>query len=256
MWDADGTEYVDLLAGIAVNCLGHAHPAVLEAVTAQLATLGHVSNLFTTPAQIELAEALGRLTFPEVTNRDDTGVRVFLANSGTEANEAAFKIARRHGGTDRPRVLALEHAFHGRTMGALALTHHAAYREPFEPLPGGVEFVPPGDVDALRHAQNLIIEHSLDRVSADLPWYRTLPEAQRSQIEAVARLGVTMFVDSFEDPTTAVKPSHIFSVAPATLTGSITLGQTLALVRTVVDVVQEEAPDAVPAPDLPRRPPP
>ena len=140
VWDADGQEYIDLLAGIAVNCLGHAHPAIIRSVTEQLSELGHVSNFFTTPAQVGLAEELVRLTLPDRPAHDS---RVFLANSGTEANEAAFKIARRHGGSRRPRVLALQDAFHGRTMGALALTHKAAYREPFEPLPGGVEFSPP-----------------------------------------------------------------------------------------------------------------
>lgn len=149
VWDADGNEYVDLLAGIAVNCLGHAHPALIQAVTEQLTTLGHVSNLFTSPAQVRLAEELAGIVYPAAPASD---VRVFLANSGTEANEAAFKIARLHGGADRPRVLALVNAFHGRTMGALALTHHAAYREPFEPLPGGVEFIPAGDVAALAAA--------------------------------------------------------------------------------------------------------
>ena len=96
VWDADGQEYIDLLAGIAVNCLGHAHPAIIRAVTDQLAELGHVSNFFTTPAQVSLAEELVRLTFPSRPAHDS---RVFLANSGTEANEAAFKIARRHGGS-------------------------------------------------------------------------------------------------------------------------------------------------------------
>ena len=98
----------------------------------------------------------------------------------------------------------------------------------------------------LRRAQDTIIEHSLDRISAAHPWYRTLPEVPRRQIEKVARLGVTMFVDSVESPGTAVAPSQIFSVAPAALTGTITLEQTLALVRTVLDVVVEEAPQAVP----------
>ena len=149
VWDADGTEYIDLLAGIAVNCLGHAHPAVVAAVSEQVSTLGHISNFFTSPAQVRLAEELDGLVFPSA--RPGTS-KTFLANSGTEANEAAFKIARRHGGAARPRVLALESAFHGRTMGALALTHKAAYREPFEPLPAGVEFVPAGDVEALRAA--------------------------------------------------------------------------------------------------------
>lgn len=147
--DADGKEYTDLLAGIAVNILGHAHPAVVAAVTEQISTLGHVSNFFATPAQISLAEELDALVLPGTPAGSS---KVFLANSGTEANEAAFKIARRHGGAGRPRILALENAFHGRTMGALALTHKAAYREPFAPLPGGVEFIPAGDVDALHAA--------------------------------------------------------------------------------------------------------
>lgn len=143
VWDADGVRYLDLLAGIAVNALGHAHPTLTAAISAQLGTLGHVSNFFATPTQIALAERLLQLAGA------DEGSRVFLTNSGTEANEAVVKMARR---TGRPRILALEGAFHGRTMGALALTHKAAYREPFEPLPGGVEFVPFGDVDALEAA--------------------------------------------------------------------------------------------------------
>lgn len=104
-------------------------------------------------------------------------------------------------------------------------------------------------VASLRQAQNIIIEHSLDRISAAHPWYRTLPEAPRRQIESVARLGVTMFVDSVETPDAAVMPSRIFNVAPAALTGTITLEQTLALVRTVLDVVVDEAPQVVPAQD-------
>ncbi|MDO4243716.1 MAG: acetylornithine transaminase [Actinomyces sp.] len=149
VWDADGVEYLDLLAGIAVNCLGHAHPALIEAVGEQMSTLGHVSNLFTTPAQVGLAEELAALTFPATPAQE---VKVFLANSGTEANEAALKMTRLHGSPARPRVLALEQSFHGRTMGALALTHKASYREPFEPLPGGVEFIAAGDIPALRQA--------------------------------------------------------------------------------------------------------
>ncbi|MPV38378.1 acetylornithine transaminase [Georgenia subflava] len=149
VWDADGNRYLDLLGGIAVNALGHAHPALVAAVAEQLGTLGHVSNFFTTPAQVTLAEKLLELVAP---GGAPAGSRVFLANSGTEANEGALKLARRHGGPARPRVLALEGAFHGRTLGALSLTHKAAYREPFEPLPGGVEFLPFGDLDALEAA--------------------------------------------------------------------------------------------------------
>ncbi len=147
VWDADGNRYLDLLGGIAVNCLGHAHPTLTAAISAQLGTLGHVSNFFGSPTQIALAEKLlGLAGAPE-------GSRVFFTNSGTEANEAAFKMARRNNpeGT-RTRILALEGSFHGRTMGALALTSKAAYREPFEPLPGGVEFLPFGDTDALEAA--------------------------------------------------------------------------------------------------------
>ena len=143
VWDADGNRYLDLLAGIAVNALGHAHPTLTAAISAQLGTLGHVSNFFATPTQIALAERLLDLAGA------GEGSRVFFANSGTEANEAVFKMARR---TGRPRILALEGSFHGRTMGALAMTHKAAYREPFAPLPGGVEFVPFGDIAALQAA--------------------------------------------------------------------------------------------------------
>jgi len=150
VWDADGKRYLDLLAGIAVNALGHAHPTLTAAISAQLGTLGHVSNFFGTPAQIALAETLLRLA------EAPDGSRVFFTNSGTEAVEAAFKMTRRvassSGVGTRTRVLALEGAFHGRSMGALALTAKAAYREPFEPLPGGVEHLPFGDLAALEAA--------------------------------------------------------------------------------------------------------
>ncbi len=142
VWDADGKEYVDLLAGIAVNALGHAHPALLEAVTTQLSTLGHVSNFFATEPQVRLAERLLALL-------GWSDGRVFFSNSGAEANEAAFKLTRR---TGRTRLVAAEGSFHGRTMGALALTSKAAYREPFEPLPGEVTFVPYDDLSALAAA--------------------------------------------------------------------------------------------------------
>ncbi|WP_432498538.1 acetylornithine transaminase [Kineococcus gypseus] len=143
VWDADGVRYLDLLAGIATNALGHAHPLLVSAVTSQLTTLGHVSNFFATAPQVALAERLLHVA------RAPEGSRVFFCNSGAEANEAAFKMARR---TGRPKVVAAVDAFHGRTMGALALTSKQAYRAPFEPLPGGVEFVPYGDVGALGRA--------------------------------------------------------------------------------------------------------
>ncbi|WP_370619652.1 acetylornithine transaminase [Mumia sp. Pv 4-285] len=141
VWDADGNRYLDLLAGIAVNVLGHAHPAVVKAVSEQVGTLGHISNFFASEPQVTLAERLLALL--------GTDGKVFFANSGTEANEAAFKLSRR---TGRTRLVSATGSFHGRTMGALALTSKEAYRAPFEPLPGDVTFVPYGDLDALRDA--------------------------------------------------------------------------------------------------------
>ncbi|MGD9990512.1 MAG: acetylornithine transaminase [Pseudonocardia sp.] len=139
VWDADGRRYLDLLGGIAVNALGHAHPAVVEAVTRQVSTLGHTSNLYVNEPALALAEKLVELLAVP-------GARVLFGNSGAEANEAAFKIARR---TGRPHVVAAENAFHGRTMGSLALTGQPAKRAPFEPLVPGVSHIPYGDVDAL-----------------------------------------------------------------------------------------------------------
>jgi acetylornithine aminotransferase len=140
VWDADGNRYLDLLGGIAVNALGHAHPAWVKAIADQAATVAHTSNFFATVPQIELAEKILEIAdAPE-------GSRVFFSNSGTEANEAAFKLARR---TGKPHIIALEGSFHGRTMGALAMTHKPAIREPFGPMPGGVEFIPANDIVAL-----------------------------------------------------------------------------------------------------------
>jgi acetylornithine aminotransferase len=141
VWDADGRSYVDLYAGIAVTSLGHSHPAIVEAVSTQIATLGHVSNMFATVPAIALAERLLALA-----GRDG---KVYFCNSGAEANEAAFKLSRR---TGRTHVVAARDGFHGRTMGALALTGQAGKRDPFLPLPGDVTHVPYGDAAALRAA--------------------------------------------------------------------------------------------------------
>ncbi|MFD8868005.1 MULTISPECIES: acetylornithine transaminase [unclassified Streptomyces] len=141
VWDADGNQYVDFVGGIAVNALGHAHPAVVRAVSDQIATLGHVSNLFIAEPPVALAERLLQLF--------DRPGRVYFSNSGAEAVEAAFKIGRR---TGRTHMVATTGGFHGRTMGALALTGQPAKQDPFLPLPGEVTHVPYGDVDALRAA--------------------------------------------------------------------------------------------------------
>ena len=141
--DVDGKTYLDLLAGIAVNVLGHGHPAIIEAVTTQLNTLGHVSNLYATEPGVALAEQLVAHL------GSDLPARVFFCNSGAEANEAAFKITRL---TGRTKIVAAQNAFHGRTMGALSLTGQPAKQQPFDPLPGHVTHVPYGDVDALAAA--------------------------------------------------------------------------------------------------------
>ncbi|MFE0422455.1 acetylornithine transaminase [Streptomyces sp. NPDC058953] len=139
--DADGTAYTDFVGGIAVNALGHAHPAVVEAVTRQISALGHISNLYIAEPPVALAERLLQLV--------GRPGRVFFCNSGAEANEAAFKIGRL---TGRHHMVATVGGFHGRTMGALALTGQPAKQDPFRPLPGDVTHVPYGDTDALRAA--------------------------------------------------------------------------------------------------------
>lgn len=146
VWDEDGRAYTDFTGGIAVNALGHAHPALVSAVQEQVARLGHVSNLFVSEPAVALAERLLALL--------DRPGRVFFANSGAEAVEAAFKIARR---TGRTHLVATQGGFHGRTMGALALTGQPPKRAPFLPLPGEVTHVPYGDAEALRAA---VTEHT------------------------------------------------------------------------------------------------
>ncbi|MFJ3233108.1 acetylornithine transaminase [Streptomyces sp. NPDC086787] len=141
VWDADGREYLDFVGGIAVNALGHAHPAVVAAVSGQIASLGHVSNLFVAEPPVALAERLLQLF--------GRSGKVFFCNSGTEANEGAFKIGRL---TGRTHMVATHGGFHGRTMGALALTGQPGKQEPFLPLPGDVTHVPYGDAQALAAA--------------------------------------------------------------------------------------------------------
>ena len=143
VWDDEGGEYIDLIAGIAVNAIGHAHPRYVEAVSAQLSTLGHTSNLYATEPAIALAERLIRLA------GNPENARVFFCNSGAEANEAAFKIARL---TGRSGMVVAAGSFHGRTMGSLALTAQPAKQDPFRPLPGDVSVVPYDDAEALRTA--------------------------------------------------------------------------------------------------------
>jgi acetylornithine/N-succinyldiaminopimelate aminotransferase len=144
VWDVDGNSYLDLLAGIAVSALGHAHPAIVTAVSQQAGRLAHISNLYLHEPQVRLAERLAALLGADA--------RVFFVNSGAEANEAAIKLCRRKQGAGRPVFVAAEHSFHGRTMGALSLTGKSAIRDPFAPFGLDVRFVPYGDAGALRAA--------------------------------------------------------------------------------------------------------
>jgi acetylornithine aminotransferase len=144
VWDLDGREYLDLLGGIAVSSLGHAHPAVVDAVSRQVATLAHTSNLAMHEPGIALAERLAAMV--------PGGARVFLCQDGATANEAALKIVRKHTQGRRSEVVSTEGGFHGRTLGSLSVTGSLAKRAPFEPLPGPVTFVPYADVEALRAA--------------------------------------------------------------------------------------------------------
>ncbi|GEM30428.1 acetylornithine aminotransferase [Nocardia neocaledoniensis NBRC 108232] len=189
LYDADGKRYVDFLGGIAVNSLGHAHPAILEAVTQQLGTLGHVSNLYASEPVIELAEKL-------LAHFGDGEGKAFFCNSGTEANEAAFKIARL---TGRTKIVAAEEAFHGRTMGALALTGQPAKREPFEPMPPGVVHVPYGDAAALEAAVDtdtaaVFLEPMMGESGVVVPPFDYLARAR----EITSRAGALLILDEVQ----------------------------------------------------------
>ena len=162
--DADGKQYLDFLGGIATSILGHAHPAIVKAVSKQIAQLSHVSNFYAHPNALALATQLVEMT-------GDKTARVFFCQSGAEANEAALKLSRR---TGRSRVVAAQGAFHGRTMGALSLTGQPSKREPFLPLVKGVKHVPFGDIDAMRRAINkktamVIIEPIMGEAGVIIP---------------------------------------------------------------------------------------
>jgi len=186
VWDSEGTRYLDFLAGIAVNSLGHAHPVFVEAISRQAATLAHVSNYFATPPQLELAERLLRIS---------GGDRVFFGNSGAEAIEAAIKLARRSG---RPRILSLLNSFHGRTMGSLSLTGKPVLREAFEPLLPNIEHID-STIEALERAMGsdvaaLVVEPIKGEAGViDLP-EGYLEEARR----ITAEHGVLLILDEIQ----------------------------------------------------------
>ncbi len=184
--DSEGNEYLDFLGGIATNILGHAHPAIIAAVSKQISTLGHVSNFYIHPGVVALAEKLQSLT-------GDRGSRVFFCNSGAEANEAALKLSRK---TGRTRIVATRGAFHGRTMGALSLTGQPAKRDPFKPLLPGITHVPFGDLDAMarkisRKTAMVIVEPILGEAGVIMP-----PVGYLKGIREICdRTGALMVVD-------------------------------------------------------------
>ena len=195
LWDSRGREYLDFLGGIAVVAAGHAHPRVVEAVTAQLGTLGHTSNLYFTGPQVELAERL--------VDRFGGDAKVFLSNSGAEANEAAIKVARRWGranrGEDATGIVAALGGFHGRTLATLAATGKPAMHAPFQPLPPGFSHVPFGDADALRAAVGPATAAVLLEPIQGEAGIRVPPAGYlRAAREITAKAGVLLILDEIQ----------------------------------------------------------
>jgi acetylornithine aminotransferase len=238
--DEAGKSYLDLLAGIAVNALGHAHPAVVEAVTRQVGTLGHVSNLYAAEPPVALAELLLALT--------GRPGRVFFGNSGAEANEAAFKLSRR---TGRGKVVATEGGFHGRTMGALALTGQPTKADPFRPLPGEVTHVPFGDAAALSDTVDadtamVILEPIQGEAGVVVPPPGYLASAR----EVTARHGALLVLDEVQ--TGVARTGHWFAhqaegVAPDVMTLAKGLGGGLPIGACVIfgDAAFGDGPELV-----------
>jgi len=193
VWDSEGTKYLDFLAGIAVNALGHAHPVFVKAIADQAATLAHVSNYFATPPQLAMAARLKRLA-----GTGESG-RVYFGNSGAEANEAALKLARLHGrGTDRTRILTLKGGFHGRTMGALALTGKPALQADFLPMVPGVEHID-ATIDALEAAMDERVAALLVEPIQGEAGVVELPEGYlQAAREITARHGALLIVDEIQ----------------------------------------------------------
>jgi len=227
--DADGKTYMDFLGGIATNILGHAHPAIVKAVTKQVSVLSHVSNFYAHPNAIALAEKLTKMT-------GDKNAKVFFCQSGAEANEAALKLSRR---TGKVRVVAAQGAFHGRTMGALSLTGQPSKREPFLPLIKGIKHVPFGDLDAMRKAVSkktamVIIEPIMGEAGVIVPPTDYLQELRKLcdkngallVIDAV-QTGMGRTGDWFGYEYSGIKPD-VITLAKG-LGGGLPLGAMIAL---------------------------
>ena len=221
IWDLDGNRYLDMMAGIAVNALGYAHPAWNKALAEQAGKMAHISNFFASQPQIELAERLLDLAqAPE-------GSRVFFANSGTEANEAAIKLARLHGarmGGHPGRILALTHSFHGRSMGSLSLTWKPAIREPFQPLVPGMGFLPAGDGEAIEEAFTQgetsgepVATVILELIQGEAGVLPLSPDYVRQVRELCTRHGALMILDEVQ--TGMGRTGHWFAFQDQSLSG-------------------------------------
>ena len=227
--DADGKTYLDFLGGIATNILGHAHPAIVKAVSKQISVLGHVSNFYAHPNALALADKLISMT-------GDKSARVFFCQSGAEANEAALKLSRR---TGRVRIVAARGAFHGRTMGALSLTGQPAKREPFVPLLKGIKHVAFGEINAMRRAINkktamVILEPIMGEAGVIVPPADYLAEVRQLCDAAGALLvidavqtGMGRTGDWFGYEYSGIKPD-VITVAKG-LGGGLPLGAMIAL---------------------------
>lgn len=192
VWDESGRAYLDLLGGIAVNVLGHAHPAVVKAVSKQAATLIHTSNFFTTPPAVRLAESLQTVL-------DAPAARVFFTNSGTESNEAALKIVKAWGNLHgKHRVIALKGAFHGRSIGALSLTSKAAYRDPFAPVLPHVEWIDATDLAALERLDSTVAGVFYECIQGEAGVVELDSQFQVQLVERARRVGALVVVDEIQ----------------------------------------------------------
>ncbi len=195
VWDLEGNRYLDLLAGIAVTSVGHANPGVLKTLTEQASKVLHVSNLFTTEAQVRLAKKLGDLVREELDD-SEISARAFFCNSGTEANEAALKLAQLHkpGG----RIIALEGGFHGRTHGALAMTHKPAIREAFAPFGRDVTFVAPTSGAISAAASSDVAAIILEPIQGEAGVRPVSPDVLREARAVADECGALLIVDEVQ----------------------------------------------------------
>ena len=223
VWDVDGREYIDLAGGIAVNALGHTHPALIAALTEQAHKLWHVSNLYTTEPAQRLAQTLTELSFAD---------KVFFCNSGAEANEAAFKLARKHAfdhfGADKHEIIACVNGFHGRTLFTVSVGGQPKYQQGFAPLPGGIRHIGFNDVAALTEAVNehtcAVVIEPIQGESGVLPAEHEFLQAARRLCDAHQALLIFDEVQTGIGRTGQMFAYQHFGIEPDILTAAKALG--------------------------------